>query len=153
VRSQRGLAYSIGSRYNPAPDRGLFEVECVTDAGKTHETLAVIVDLIRKMTEEPPGEEELDRAKEARIQEFVFAFDSPVRIVRQSGWLEYRGYPEGFLETWVDKVRAVTAEEVLEAARGHLRPDGLTVLVVGDTSAFDAPLSDLGEVRTMEVGP
>jgi zinc protease len=152
VRSRRGLAYSIKSDYSPDQDRGLFEVECVTDAGKTHEALTLILEIIREMLDAPPGEDELERAKEARINEFVFAFDSRLRIVRQAGWLEYQGYPEGYLESWVDRVRAVTPADVLDAAQRYLHPDGLAIAVVGNESRFDGPLGDFGEVRRVEIG-
>jgi len=103
------------------------------------------------MLEAPPSAAELEQAKEARINEFVFAFDSKLRIVRQAGWLEFRGYPDDYLETWVDRVRAVTPEDVLDAARSHLHPDGLTILVVGDSKRFDRPLEEIGEVRRIRI--
>jgi len=151
VRSRRGLAYSIRSAYRPGVERGIFEVECVTDAGNTMEALELIHEIIREMLEAPPSESELEKAKESRINEFVFAFDSKTRIVRQAGWLEFRDYPEDHLETWVDRVRAVTPEDVLRAARSYLHPDGLTVLVVGDGDRFERPLGELGDVRQIEI--
>ncbi len=152
VRSRRGLAYSIRSAFRPGVDRGIFEVACVTGAGKTAEVLSLIQDMIREMLETPPATTELERAKEARINEFVFAFDSRARIVRQAGWLEFRGYPENYLQTWVDRVRAVTPEDVLRVSREYLHPDGLTVLVVGDGDRFDRPLDEFGDVRRIEAG-
>lgn len=151
IRSRRGLAYSVQSRFEPGEDLGLFEVACETDAAKTHETLAQIVRMIGEMVEGPPTEEELARAKEARINEFVFAFDSRTRIVRQAAWLEYQGYPPGYLEGWVERVRAVTAEDVWRAAETYLHPDGLTILAVGDESRFARPLEEYGEVRRVRI--
>ncbi|MCK4547555.1 MAG: insulinase family protein [Candidatus Eisenbacteria sp.] len=151
IRSRRGLAYSILSRLDPGEDLGLFEIRCQTDAATTHETLTLILQIIHEIVENPPGAEELERAKEARINEFVFAFDSRARIVRQAAWLEYRGYPEGYLDHWVDRVRAVTAEDVHRAARRLLHPDGLTILVVGNESRFDRPLCEFGEVNRIDL--
>jgi len=151
VRSERGLAYSIRSRFTAEEEPGLFEVACVTDAGTTMEVLDLILRIISGMVEGPPTDEELAKAKEARINEFVFAFDSRAKITRQAAWLEYLGYPADFLDRWVENVRAVTAEDVWQAARSYLYPDGLTVLVVGNERRFDRPLDELGQVHRIEV--
>jgi predicted Zn-dependent peptidase len=151
LRSRQGLAYSVSSRFEPGQDLGLFEIRCNTDASKTHEALTLILQLIRGMVEEPPEPEEVARAKEARINEFVFAFDSLGRIVRQAGWLEYKGYPGGYLENWVANVQAVTPEDVHNAAQSYLHPDGLSILVVGDECQFDRPLCEFGDVNRIEL--
>ena len=49
-------------------------------------------------------------------------------------------YPTGFL----DRLEAVTFEEVRSAATTHLTHDGLMVLVVGDREAIEPGLLEIG---------
>ena len=48
-------------------------------------------------------------------------------------------------------IAACPEEDVLGAARTHLRPDALRILIVGNPEDFDEPLSALGEVKELDV--
>ena len=60
--------------------------------------------------------------------------------------LEYQGYPEDHLETFLDKIQAVTAEDIQRVAQEHIRPDNLIILVVGNEEEIGDQLNHLGEV-------
>jgi zinc protease len=59
-------------------------------------------------------------------------------VVSQLLRLDFYDYPPGYLETYRDRLAAVTAEDVLAAAREHLHPERQTVVLVGDGRTFDA---------------
>jgi predicted Zn-dependent peptidase len=46
--------------------------------------------------------------------------------------LEIHGLPRDTYDTYIQLVEAVTAQDVLHAARKYVHPDRLQVLVVGD---------------------
>jgi hypothetical protein len=64
---------------------------------------------------------------------------------------DYHGYPGDFLKRYQESVSRVTAEDVLRVAKKHLRPDDLVVLAVGREDDFDAPLTTLGTVETIDI--
>jgi predicted Zn-dependent peptidase len=45
----------------------------------------------------------------------------------------------------------VTKADVLAATRKHLKPDTFKLVVVGDASKFDKPLSTFGTVRELDL--
>jgi zinc protease len=54
------------------------------------------------------------------------------------------GLPEDYFSTYRERIRAVTTEQVLAAARDHLHADALQLVVVGDPAQVRAPLETLG---------
>jgi hypothetical protein len=56
--------------------------------------------------------------------------------------------PGDTLEHFQEKIAQVTQADVLAAARKHLKPGHLAIMVVGNPEKFDQPLSVLGQVKT-----
>ena len=154
VRSARGLAYSVGGGVGMDSDRGLFEISCRTKAGTTVEAIKVIRDVLKRIRDEGPTEDEVRQAKEASINSFVFSVDGTVPYMGAYLYYEAYGYPPDFLQTYLGKV---TREQAAAAARKHIDPDRLVVLVVGNPKEIGTPLTSLGlgEPRTirLEGGP
>ncbi|MBN1361835.1 MAG: insulinase family protein [Sedimentisphaerales bacterium] len=152
VRSRQGLAYSVGGTYSSGLDhRGVFRMGCQTKAGSTVHAIQAMIDEARRMTTDEVTDEELKLAKESYLNSFVFNFDSTSEVITRLMTYEYFGYPEDFLQQTRAGVEKVTKADVLRAAREHLRPDKMQILVVGQPDAFDEPLSTLGSVNTIDI--
>jgi len=153
IRSTRGLAYSVYGFLLPGRDRGFFITSAGTKAGSTAETVAALIAQIRGLNGNPPTAKELEESRSALINQFVFNYDSPGKIVNRRAELELMGYPPDYLETWLGRVRAVTVEDLRRVIAKTVRPDNLIVLVVGDPKAFDKPLDQFGTARKIEIEP
>ncbi|HEY4486045.1 MAG TPA: insulinase family protein, partial [Nitrospiria bacterium] len=116
----------------------------------THQTIAAVLEQIRKIRGEPVSEEELRLAKDAYLNSFVFSFTSPSQIASRQAALEYYGLPPDYLDRFREGVVRVTRQDLLEAAGAHLRPEGMIIVTVGSPNRFELPLSDFGEVNTTE---
>ena len=66
---------------------------------------------------------------------------------------ESLGLPEDWLERYLDGIREVTADDVLEVFRAEVDPSRMTILLVGDTTRFDGSPSELGAVTVLPEGP
>jgi predicted Zn-dependent peptidase len=144
VRSTRGLAYSVSGGVGSDTDRGLFEITCRTRADATVQAIEAIRDVVRRLRDEGPTEEEMRRAKESQINSFVFTVDGTAPFMRAYLYYKHYGYPADYLQTWRDRLSRVSREDVMRAARRFLHPDRIAVLVVGNAEAFDRPLESLG---------
>jgi predicted Zn-dependent peptidase len=151
VRSEEGLAYSVYSAFQTPRDKGFFFVNCQTKAESTSRSIALSLEEIQRIREKPVEEEELATAKDTFTNQFVFLFTSSSAIVSHMVNIEYQGLPLNYLETYVDRVKAVTREDLLRVAQKYLHPDKVTILVVGNEKKFDRPLSEFGEVKTIEL--
>lgn len=145
VRSNRGLAYSVYSYYQigrrlPGP----FIAGTETKAGSTLETIRLMRREMEKLRSVPVSNAELALARESLVNSFVFAFTDSHEIVKRQLRLDYFDYPEDYLQTYREKILAVTARDVQEAARRHLHPDRQVLVLVGDVAAFDGEPGSLG---------
>ncbi|MCD6288008.1 MAG: insulinase family protein, partial [Candidatus Hydrogenedentes bacterium] len=151
VRSNRGLAYSVYGYVSPGTDRGLFEVFCQTKAESTIETTRLIRQIVRQMTEQPVPNEELTATKEQLLNKFIFKFESSAALLDERLLRDYLGYAPDYLDTYTGKVRAVSAADVLDAARKYVHPDGMVTLFVGDKTLFDGNIDEFGPVREIKL--
>jgi zinc protease len=145
IRSNRGLAYSVYSYYQvgrrlPGP----FIAGAETKSSSTLDVVETMRRIMAEMREEPVTDAELELARESLINSFVFAFTDTHDVVTQIMRLDFYEYPEGYLESFRDRVAAVSKEDVLRVAREHLNPESQKIVLVGDRAAFDNSLEALG---------
>ncbi|MFZ3013096.1 MAG: pitrilysin family protein [Nitrospira sp.] len=154
VRTKRGLAYSVGSRLNTGMhDQGVWLMRAETKLTSTQEVIERFVANIERIRAELVTDAELAEAKEAYVNSFVFSFASPSAIVSRLVELEYDGLPKDFLQQLRAKVVRLTKEDVLAAAKKHLRPDQLKIVAVGSGEALPKALSTFGEVKEITLSP
>lgn len=104
--SSRLVVYGL-----PKPGVELTELERRMDA--------VIADLL----EGGVSEEELARAKRSSIAQAIYSLDSQVRLAMILGQALTSGQSLSDVQTWPERVNAVTVEQVLAAARKFLRSE------------------------------
>jgi predicted Zn-dependent peptidase len=150
VRTREGLAYNVDSSFSAGRRFvGTFEAETETKAGTTVRAIGLMREIIDGMTRQQVSDAELTLAKESIINSFIFAFTNTAAVANQRARLEYYGFPKGYLEEFRSNIGRVTKEDVLRVARKYLRPEALTLVVVGDEKQFDKPLSTFGEVTVI----
>lgn len=152
IRTEKGLAYSVFGRVGASPVRHGMLMSGMQTAS---ENMARAVEALRAelvgIRENPPTDEEIVRAKESILNSFVFNYTSRAQILAQQLQYAYDGLPADYLETYRRKIEAVTREQVVAAARAHIRPEEFTVLVVGNPEDFDKPVASLGEVTALDI--
>ena len=154
VRSRQGLAYSVGSRIVPGnAGPGVFMLHALTKGPSTHQALASMLDHVERLRQEPVSTEELQLAKDAFLNSFVFSFADSSLIVGRLMSLEYHGLPKDFLQRFRDGVVKLTREDLLRVARAHLHPDRVIILAVGKDDDFEKPLSTFGRITVLTLKP
>ncbi|HEC83147.1 MAG TPA: insulinase family protein, partial [Firmicutes bacterium] len=152
IRSDEGLAYHASSRYSPAPwGYGVFVATCQTRTDAAMRALELLIEQIERMKTEGPTEQEVEDAKQALLNRQVFEYESPGRLVSRLIWYDLVGLPLDTLEKDFEAYQKTTVEDVRRVAHKYLHPEALTILVVGDQSKFDRPLSDFGIVNEIEI--
>lgn len=152
VRTQRGLAYSVGSGLRVSThDQGVWYLRAETKLATTQEVINRFVANVERLRKEPVTDEELEEAKEAFVNSFVFSFTSASSIVGRLMELEYDGLPKDFLQQLRDKVVKLTKDDLLLAARKHLHPERFRILAVGSPDTLPRLLSAFGEVQEIKV--
>ena len=137
VRERRGLAYSVsagGARYS---DTGSLTVSAGVTREHQEEALEVILVELRKLVDEPIGDEELQRTKDYAAGSFRLGLETPMSLGQRYGnQLLMDGEIEPPDET-VAALRAVTAEDVQRVAARVIGPGIFSIAVVGPTADAD----------------
>ncbi|MXW65212.1 MAG: insulinase family protein [Bacteroidetes bacterium SB0662_bin_6] len=152
VRDDKGLAYAVFGAYTANFERpGQFYAGIMTKSESTVDGTEAVREEIEKMRAAPPSEEELQLAKDNYLNSFVFNFDTRQEIVNRMMTYAYYDYPLDFLNQVREGVQAVDASEVHRVAQKYLRPDDMKIIAVGNGDDFGRPLTDLGEVETIDI--
>ena len=83
---------------------------------------AMLDELITDITKNGVSEAELKRAKSAYIADYVYESDSQSTLARRYGWGLATGLTIEEMETWPDRIREVTSEDVKRVAAKFLDP-------------------------------
>ncbi len=154
VRSRQGLAYSVGSRIVPGnAGPGIFAMQALTKGTSTHQALSSMLEDMERLRQEPVSAEELQLAKDAFLNSFVFSFADSGQIVGRLMGLEYDGLPKDFLQRFREGVVKLTREDLLRVARTHLHPDRVIILAIGKDDDFEKPLSTFGRIHVLTLKP
>jgi predicted Zn-dependent peptidase len=146
IRSNRGLAYSVGSFYRGDVGYGVFGGYSKTRTASALEAARLMLGIMKRVRLEGVTPGELRWAKDAIVNNLIFTVEGSREIVAEKMSYEYDGLPADFLERYRDRVEAVTAEDVLAVARRYLRPADAATVIVGDEGGLGGSLEGFGPV-------
>jgi zinc protease len=160
VRTQKGLAYSVGGAYGASYDHpGLFYTVAATKSVSTVDATKAMLDEIDQLKTKPFTEDELTRAKDEVLNSFIFRYDTPEKVLNERVSLEFYGYPADFLDKYRAAVEKVTTADLERVAHKYVDRSKLAVLVVGNLQQIangtpgqpGKPISDLGQVHPIDI--
>jgi len=130
VRERRGLAYAISSYTRQYLDCGALSIGLGADPKRSAEALQVIMAELTKARKGVTAEE-LARAKELSKGRLLLRMEESRAVASSIGVQELLRGEVHTVDEMVQKVDAVTMDDVVRAARRALRPEKLVVAVVG----------------------
>ena len=131
VRDQRGLAYSVYSYFLPMHQRGPFTLGVQTRNDQAQATIALMRQVLEGFIADGPSAAELSAAQRNLTGGFPLRLDSNSKLVENLAMLGFYGLPLDYLDTYIGKVEAVTAEQIRDAFRRRVHPDRLVTISVG----------------------
>lgn len=132
VRTREGLAYTAGSFMQTRVEYpGIFASYFFTKTPSTALASRLVFDEFEKIQNEPVSTEELETIQNNLIETFPRNFESKGAMLGIFMNDERTDRPEGYWQSYRDKVRSVTPEDVQRAANEYLHPRDAVILVVG----------------------
>jgi predicted Zn-dependent peptidase len=132
VRTREGLAYTAGSFMQPRVDYpGIFASYFFTKTPTTALATRLVFDEFERIQTEPVTTDELETIQNNLIETFPRNFESKDAMLGIFMNDERTDRPEGYWQSYRDRVRAVTPEMVQQAANEYLHPEDAVILVVG----------------------
>jgi zinc protease len=131
VRSKHGLAYSVYSYFYPYAQRGPFQVGLQTRRDQANEALKRAQDVVAGFVARGPTEAELKAAKKSLVGGFPLRIDTNRKLLEQVAIIGFYRLPLDWLETYPERLQAVTLDQVRAAFARRVDPGKLDVVVVG----------------------
>jgi len=145
VRERRGLAYAVYSFTSAYRDTGQVGLYIGTRPDNVGEGLAVVGAELARIREEPATPEELERAKENLKGRVVLALESTGARMNRLGSEILAGMPLLSLDETVERIDAVTLDDLAGLVDELWSPDRLSAAGIGpDEERFDDALAAIG---------
>lgn len=135
--AELGLAYDQWALWEHYADTGCFEVGALVSIGKLHQFVSEAHGLLRGLIDTPPEGEELRRLKFRAGWAVRSAHDSPEGLVSMYGTpylFESKPPTPG---EWIERVEAVTTDDLQATARAVFDASGYVSCFVGPLSKTD----------------
>jgi zinc protease len=154
LRTQRSLTYGAQADLDTLKDTGDIQAHTNTRSPATAEVVRVIFDEFWRLQREPVSERELTDAKAYMTGSFPLTIETPDEIAMQVLNVVFYGLPIEDLQTYRERVNAVSVDDIQRVARAYLKPDRLSVVLVGNVAAFEKDLKGVGfdSHETVELG-
>lgn len=131
IREKRGLSYHASSYFSPMEQYGPYLFSLQTRNDQVDEALSVMRDTLKKYVKDGPTEEELVNAKKNITGGFALRIDSNSKILDYIVMIGFYDLPLDYLETFNDRVEAVTREQIVDAYRRRVKPELMQTVIVG----------------------
>ncbi len=132
IRERQGLAYSIYSDLNPYRDTGCLAVYAGTSLASASKVVQSVVSEFHKLKAEPVPEEELKRSKAQLKGSLMLSLESST--ARMSNLARQEMYFDRFydLDELIEKIEAVTSEDLTSLANEFFKTESVAVTVLGN---------------------
>jgi predicted Zn-dependent peptidase len=141
IREQKGYTYSprsdVSRRYHDA----YWAESADVTTQFTGPSLKEIFGEIDRLAKEPPPDVELKGIQSYISGVFVIQNSSRGALIGQLRYVDLQGLGEDYLKNYVQKVNAVTPADVQRETAQYLKPDQMTIVVVGDKSKISEQLA------------
>ncbi len=131
IREKRGLAYSAYSYFMPMRKLGPYTLGLQTRNDQATEALRVLRATLVDFVDKGPTARELRASKRNITGGFPLRIASNGKIVSNLAMIGFYELPLDYLETFNQRVAAVTREQILQAFQRRIHPQRMVTITVG----------------------
>jgi len=146
LREKHGYTYGAGSRFEFRPLAGPFIAGASVQTAVTDSSLIEFVRELKGIREPIPASD-VERAKNYVALSFPGDFQSVAQVAAQLEELVIYNLPDDYFNRYIERILAVTKEDVERVARKYIDPNDMAFVIVGDRK-------EVGEsVRKLDIAP
>ncbi|MDD5433818.1 MAG: pitrilysin family protein [Nitrospira sp.] len=132
IRDNRGLAYSLYSRFDVNKYPGAFVVEIQTKNESAAEAVNRILDELKKIREQQVTDVELEEAKAYLTGSFPLKLDTNAKIGNFLMFVEYYNLGLDYFDAFPKKIQAVTKDDIIRVAKKYIDTENYALIAVGN---------------------
>jgi len=131
VREQKGLVYGIHSSFMPLLARGPFSLKLQTRNEEAQNAIDLTCEVVKQFVQHGPTDAELSAAQKNILGGFPLELASNSNILGQLIRIGFYHLSLNYLDTYRDKIAAVSKSQICAAFQKHVRLDQLVRVTVG----------------------
>ena len=144
LRERNAFTYGARSSFEWRRGAGPFVVSTAVKTEVSDAATREILLEIGKMREEKVSADELSLATAYLDGVFPIRYETTNAVAQAIAIAQVYGLGDDYYTRYRERIRAVTADDVLRAAQTFLHPERLLIVAVGDAAAIRAPMEQLG---------
>lgn len=144
LREDKGYTYGARTGWSFRRGAGPFDASAQVQTAVTKES---VVEFMKELNgirgAIPVTPAELDYNKQSLIRRYPAGFESVQQISNQLANLVIYGLPDSYFNEYIQKIQAVTIDDINRVANKYLTPDKMAILIVGDKNAVEPKLKEI----------
>ena len=145
LREEKGYTYGAYSRLDARRTAGTFRATAEVRTPVTGDSLKEFFYELGRIRKEPVTEKELADAKSYLTGVFPIRLETQEGLIDQLVQIKMFGLPDDYLETYRNKIQAVTREQIQEVANKYVTPDKAAIVIVGDAANLSEQIKPYAE--------
>jgi len=141
IREDKGYTYSPHSVLSARRQDGYWAQQAAITTDDTAAALKEIYFEINRLRDEPPTQEELTAIQNYMAGVFTLQNSTRQGIINVLNQVDLHGLEDSYLTQYVSRLYALTPEEISRVTTQYLRPDDMTLVVVGDRARIGEDLA------------
>jgi predicted Zn-dependent peptidase len=150
LREDKGYTYGVYSRFGQPNDVSTFRVISDVDQEQAANAIREILNELETIRTEEISEAELIDAKGLLIGSFALRIEDPGDFAGQLSTRRLTGVPIEELNTYLQELEQVTAQEALKATSKYIDSEQPIIVVVGDAEILKPQLEEIREVVVVD---
>lgn len=148
LREDKGYTYSPSSSAGFGTGYGQWVLAADVTSAHTGDSLREVFKEIRLLGSEPPAKAELEAKQNGLAGMWVLRTATRSGLISSLSFYDTHGLPRSELQEYVGKVRAVTPQEVSTLIGQYLKPQTMTIVIVGDLETVRPQLKKVPEIAS-----
>ena len=144
MREKNGFTYGIRTSFQYRRSAGPWGVSTAVGTEVTADAVREAVFEVEKFVTEGPSQEEIESSRDYIAGVFPLRFETTDHIASHVVNTLVYGLPDDYYQSHRERVRMVTQDDVHQAVVRCIRPDEMTIVIVGDAESVKDPLLELG---------
>jgi predicted Zn-dependent peptidase len=151
LRINAGLTYSARSFFAAYRKRGPFVIASYTATESTDQAISMSLQQLQRFRQEGVQEEELGSVKKYIRGQFPPTMETSDQLAALIADLEFHEQDASFVDTYLDKVQALSAEAAHRLIERYFPADGLIFTCIGEAERIEAQVAKFGPITRRSI--
>ncbi|MGH9915248.1 MAG: M16 family metallopeptidase, partial [Pyrinomonadaceae bacterium] len=145
LREAKSYTYGANSSFDSRREAGIFSANSEVRTPVTGAALKEFFYEFDRIRNEPVSDKEIKDAKSFITGVFPLQLETVDGLIAQLLSIKMYGLPVDYLQTYRDKINAISKEDIQRVARQYISPDKIAIVIVGDAAIISQEIKPYAE--------